>query len=66
VVKAIALGADAVMIGWLTADGLAAAGEEGADQVLSLLRREIETTLVLLGRGGIRDLDQDAIIRRTR
>jgi isopentenyl diphosphate isomerase/L-lactate dehydrogenase-like FMN-dependent dehydrogenase len=66
VIKAIALGADAVMIGRLTAYGLAAAGEAGADQVLSLLRREIETTLVLLGRGGIRDLDKSAVLRRTR
>jgi len=64
VVKAVALGADAVMIGRLTAYGLAAAGEEGVDQVLSLLRREIETTLVLLGRGGIGDLDSSAVLRR--
>ena len=51
VVKAIALGADAVLIGRLSAYGIAAAGEEGAYQVLDLLRQEIETVLVLLGRG---------------
>ena len=61
VVKAIALGADAVLIGRLSAYGIAAAGEEGAYQVLDLLRQEIETVLVLLGRGGITDLDRSAV-----
>lgn len=61
VVKAIALGADAVLIGRLSIYGLAAGGEEGAYQVLELLRQEIETTLVLLGRGGITDLDRSAV-----
>jgi 4-hydroxymandelate oxidase len=61
VVKALALGADAVMIGRLAAYGLAAAGEQGTDQVLDLLQREIETVLVLLGRGGVTDLDATAV-----
>ena len=61
VVKAIALGADAVLIGRLSAYGIAAAGEEGAYQVLDLLRQEIETVLVLLGRGGITDIDRSAV-----
>lgn len=61
VVKAIALGADAVLIGRLSAYGIAAAGEDGAHQVLELLRREIETILVLLGRGDITDLDRSAV-----
>jgi isopentenyl diphosphate isomerase/L-lactate dehydrogenase-like FMN-dependent dehydrogenase len=61
VVKAIALGADAVLIGRLCAYGIAAAGEEGAYQVLDLLRQEIETVLVLLGRGGVTDIDRSAV-----
>lgn len=61
VVKAIALGADAVLIGRLSAYGIAAAGEDGAYQVLELLRREIETVLVLLGRGEITSLDRSAV-----
>ncbi|WP_214401659.1 alpha-hydroxy acid oxidase [Pseudonocardia lacus] len=61
VVKAIAMGADAVLIGRLSAYGIAAAGEDGAHQVLELLRQEIETVLVLLGRGGIADLDRSAV-----
>ena len=61
VVKAIALGADAVLIGRLSAYGIAAAGEAGAYQVLELLRQEIETVLVLLGRGDITDVDRSAV-----
>ncbi|GAA4559349.1 alpha-hydroxy acid oxidase [Pseudonocardia xishanensis] len=61
VVKAIALGADAVLVGRLSAYGIAAGGEEGAYRVLDLLRQEIETTLVLLGRGDITDLGRDAV-----
>jgi len=61
VVKAVALGADVVMIGRLVAYGLSAAGERGVDQVLALLKGEIQTTLTLLGRGGIRDLDGSAV-----
>ncbi|GAA5149338.1 alpha-hydroxy acid oxidase [Pseudonocardia eucalypti] len=61
VVKAVALGADAVLIGRLSAYGIAAAGEDGAYQVLELLRREIETVLILLGRGDITDLDRSSV-----
>jgi isopentenyl diphosphate isomerase/L-lactate dehydrogenase-like FMN-dependent dehydrogenase len=61
VVKAIALGADAVLIGRLSAYGLAAAGEESAYQVLDLLRQEFETVLVLLGRRDITDIDRSAV-----
>lgn len=61
VVKAIALGAHAVLIGRLSAYGLAAAGEDGAYRVLDLLRQEIETVLVLLGRGGVTDIGRDAV-----
>jgi isopentenyl diphosphate isomerase/L-lactate dehydrogenase-like FMN-dependent dehydrogenase len=49
VVKAIALGARAVLAGRAPIWGLAAAGEEGARTVLELLRAEVETTLWLVG-----------------
>jgi isopentenyl diphosphate isomerase/L-lactate dehydrogenase-like FMN-dependent dehydrogenase len=57
----VALGATAVLIGRLYAYGLAAAVEGGACRVLDLLRQEIETVLVLLGRGGITDLNGSAV-----
>jgi glycolate oxidase len=49
VVKAIALGADAVGIGRLFGFGIAAAGEAGIVRVLEILEGEIRTCLGLLG-----------------
>ena len=49
VLKALALGARAAMSGRAVLWGLAAGGEEGARQVLELLRAEIEAGLKLLG-----------------
>ncbi len=49
VLKAIALGADAVMLGRPPLYGLAAGGEAGVSHALSLLRIEMERTMTLLG-----------------
>jgi isopentenyl diphosphate isomerase/L-lactate dehydrogenase-like FMN-dependent dehydrogenase len=49
VLKALALGARAVLIGRAMLWGLAAAGEEGVADVLRLLRDEVELGLALLG-----------------
>jgi isopentenyl diphosphate isomerase/L-lactate dehydrogenase-like FMN-dependent dehydrogenase len=49
VVKALALGATAVLAGRAPLWGLAVAGEEGVRHVLELLRAEVELALQLLG-----------------
>jgi isopentenyl diphosphate isomerase/L-lactate dehydrogenase-like FMN-dependent dehydrogenase len=49
VVKALALGAQAVLAGRAVVWGLAADGQAGAQRVLELLRAEIELALVLTG-----------------
>jgi isopentenyl diphosphate isomerase/L-lactate dehydrogenase-like FMN-dependent dehydrogenase len=49
VVTALALGADAVLVGRPALWGLAVGGEEGARRVLDLLRRELELALSLCG-----------------
>jgi len=49
VLKALALGARAVMIGRAMLWGLAVAGEEGVTDVLRLFREELELGLALLG-----------------
>ena len=49
VLKALALGARAVLIGRAMVWGLAAGGEEGVTDVLRLLQREVELGLALLG-----------------
>jgi pre-mycofactocin synthase len=56
VVKALALGARAVMIGRAYLWGLAAAGEAGVENVLDVLRAGIDSTLMGLGRASIHEL----------
>jgi (S)-mandelate dehydrogenase len=46
-VKALALGAKAVLLGRATLYGLAEAGEAGVDDVLRLLEDEVDRTLAL-------------------
>jgi isopentenyl diphosphate isomerase/L-lactate dehydrogenase-like FMN-dependent dehydrogenase len=48
-VKALALGARAVLVGRAAAWGLTVGGEAGVAHVLALLRSEIELTMTLLG-----------------
>jgi heme/flavin dehydrogenase (mycofactocin system) len=56
VVKAIALGADAVMIGRAYLWGLAANGQAGVENVLDILRGGIDSALLGLGHSSIHDL----------
>jgi heme/flavin dehydrogenase (mycofactocin system) len=56
VVKAVALGARAVMIGRAYLWGLAAGGQAGVENVLDVIRGGIDATLFGLGHSSIRDL----------
>lgn len=62
VVKALALGARAVMIGRAYLWGLAAGGQAGVENVLDVLRGGIDSTLLALGRGSVHDLTRDDVI----
>jgi isopentenyl diphosphate isomerase/L-lactate dehydrogenase-like FMN-dependent dehydrogenase len=57
VVRAVALGAKAVMVGRPWAYGLAAAGQPGIEKVLSIMRQDIDRTLRLLGAPSVESLD---------
>jgi L-lactate dehydrogenase (cytochrome) len=57
VVKAIALGARACLVGRPLLYGLAAAGQSGVSRAIGLLRDELELTLALMGCGSVVDLD---------
>jgi L-lactate dehydrogenase (cytochrome) len=57
IVKAICLGARAVLIGRAYAYGLSAAGEAGVSRAIEILRADIERTLRLLGCTSIAELD---------
>jgi isopentenyl diphosphate isomerase/L-lactate dehydrogenase-like FMN-dependent dehydrogenase len=61
IVKALCLGARAVLIGRAYAYGLAAAGESGVTRALEILRADVERTLKLLGCTSIADLDRSYI-----
>jgi isopentenyl diphosphate isomerase/L-lactate dehydrogenase-like FMN-dependent dehydrogenase len=61
VVKALALGARAVLAGRAPIFGLAADGERGVSHVLSLLHDEIRLTLTLLGCGGPEDVGRSHV-----
>jgi isopentenyl diphosphate isomerase/L-lactate dehydrogenase-like FMN-dependent dehydrogenase len=64
VVKALALGARAVLVGRAPLWGLAADGEPGARHVLELLREEIRLSLQLVGCTGPGDVTRQHIARR--
>ena len=57
VLKAMALGADAVLIGRPYCYGLAIGGGPGVQRVVEILRRELEMALMLIGRSTLRDID---------
>jgi heme/flavin dehydrogenase (mycofactocin system) len=64
VVKAVALGARAVMIGRAYLWGLAANGQAGVENVLDLLRGGIDSTLMGMGHSSIHDVGPDDLIVR--
>jgi isopentenyl diphosphate isomerase/L-lactate dehydrogenase-like FMN-dependent dehydrogenase len=57
IVKAICLGARAVLIGRAYAYGLSAAGQAGVTRALEILRADVDRTLRLLGCTSIAELD---------
>ncbi len=61
VVKALALGASAVLSGRPTLYGLSVAGEAGALHALSLLRREIDATMAFTGCASVSDIGPRAV-----
>lgn len=62
--KALALGARAVLIGRPYAYGLGLGGEDGVRHVLRALRNDFELTMRLSGYSGLGQLSPDALVRR--
>ncbi len=61
VVKALALGAKAVLLGRPVMWGLAAYGADGVQSVLSMLQTELARTMVNVGRPTIQSLDRSLV-----
>ncbi len=62
VVKALALGARAVMVGRAYLWGLAANGQPGVENVLDVLRSGIDSTLMAIGKSDISQLNRDDVV----
>jgi L-lactate dehydrogenase (cytochrome) len=62
VVKALALGARAVMIGRAYLWGMGANGERGVQNVLSILRAGVNDALLGLAKASVHDLTREDVI----
>jgi L-lactate dehydrogenase (cytochrome) len=61
ILKAIAMGAEGVMIGRSFVYGLSAGGKEGVTKSLEILNKELDMTMALCGRRDIKDVGRDII-----
>ena len=59
IIKALALGAKAALIGRATLYGVSVAGQEGAEKALEILRSEVEKNMAYLGCRFVRELGRD-------
>jgi 4-hydroxymandelate oxidase len=64
VLKALALGAAAVLLGRPYLYALGAAGQEGVTCAVSILRRELEMAMALTGRTSIAEIDRSVLWQR--
>jgi L-lactate dehydrogenase (cytochrome) len=62
VIKALALGAKAVLIGRAHVYGVAAAGEAGAAEAIRILKGELDSSLALLGWPDVQKLDRSVFV----
>lgn len=64
IVKALALGARAVLLGRASAYGLTAGGEQGVDRALAILQADLTRTMMLLGCASVAQLGATHLERR--
>lgn len=64
VMKALALGANAVCLGRATRWGFAAFGPQGAQKVIEMVQAELVATMAAAGRRSLADLDRTAVTTR--
>ena len=62
--KALALGANAVSIGKAYLYGLAAGGQKGVELVLQILKDELERDMALMGCNTIKELSKEFVKHR--
>ena len=65
IVKALALGADFVLLGRPFLYAIGAAGEHGLNDIIDMLIRQVDTTLAQIGSPDINDVDHNVVIGGT-
>ena len=64
IVKALALGASACMIGRAYLYGLGAGGEAGVDHAINLLIEEVRRTMALIGCSSVAQINHDSLMQK--
>ena len=64
VMKALALGADAVLVGWPLVMGLAANGQQGVAEMIDIMTAELQRIMTVTGCGQASKIDSGVLVRR--
>ena len=64
VMKALALGADAVLVGWLLLMGLAANGSQGVTEMIDILTAELQRIMSVTGCRNLSAIDDRVLVKR--
>jgi 4-hydroxymandelate oxidase len=64
VMKALALGADAVLVGWALVMGLAANGSQGVTEMVDILTAELQRIMSVTGCRRVSDIDSGILVAR--
>jgi isopentenyl diphosphate isomerase/L-lactate dehydrogenase-like FMN-dependent dehydrogenase len=64
VMKALALGADAVLAGWLLVMGLAANGSEGVSEIINIVTAELRRIMSVTGCKDLSEINQTVLVKR--
>jgi isopentenyl diphosphate isomerase/L-lactate dehydrogenase-like FMN-dependent dehydrogenase len=62
--KALALGADAVLIGWPLVMGLAANGSQGVAEMTTILTAELKRIMSVTGCKNLSEIDDGFLVKR--
>ena len=65
VMKALALGADAVLVGWLLAMGLAADGSRGVTEMVNIVTAELRRIMSVTGCKNLTEIDDKVLVKRS-
>lgn len=64
VIKALALGAHAVLVGWVLVMGLAANGSQGVTEMVNILTGELQRIMSVTGCRGLSEIDSEILVKR--